>query len=111
MRPLRGHDAVQVGACPEDLDAVDAPPDLAQIVVDEANGLKLVIFIVPHVSGDHFSRVARAVDEHTLLTVEPRELSVDTPSHPHATEQENQENAVDQQHRAWIASDSEDPMD
>ena len=90
---------------------MDAAPDLDRIVVDKSHGLVAIEVVVPHVADNHLARVPGSVDEHTLLTVEPRELSVDTPSHPHATEQENQENAVDQQHRAWIASDSEDPMD
>ncbi len=66
VRIVAIHDLRQVGARPEDRHVVNAPADLAAVVVDEPDRLEAVPGVVAHVADDVLPRVAGAEDEHGL---------------------------------------------
>ena len=72
-------------------DSVDPATGLQGIVVDESDGLVVIVGDVRHVAYDHLARIARAVDENARLSGRPAKLPVHPAREPDSPEQADEE--------------------
>ena len=64
LRRVRGNYRSHLAPRPKHANAVNHPPDLHAIVIDEADRAVSVIRIVKHIADDQLARIARAEDQH-----------------------------------------------